>query len=158
MGHGADIGLGSGLACGARPKNNPPGGGGGAGAAAGTGTRRRLLFAALALGQQPTPGTGTAIKVPRPCWSICLSISIIDPTCAIAGRDGSPLGERHESSFVASVPKKNELLPEGVRGVALKTHPLFTKCVHGSGRRCFPREVPHLICSKFYAFTCYCKK
>jgi hypothetical protein len=31
----------------------------------------------------------------------------------------------------------------------------FTKCVHGTGRSNFPRQVPHLICPKFYAFTCY---
>jgi hypothetical protein len=38
-------------------------------------------------------------------------------------------------------------------------HPFsFTKCVHGTERRNFPREAPHLICPKFYAFTCYyCK-
>jgi hypothetical protein len=33
----------------------------------------------------------------------------------------------------------------------------FTKSVHVTGRSNFPREVPRLICPKFYAFTCYCK-
>jgi hypothetical protein len=31
----------------------------------------------------------------------------------------------------------------------------FTKRVHGTGRSNFLREVPHLICPKFYALTCY---
>jgi hypothetical protein len=30
-----------------------------------------------------------------------------------------------------------------------------TKCAHGTGRSNFLREVPHLICPKFYALTCY---
>jgi hypothetical protein len=59
-----------------------------------------------------------------------LPIAIADPTYLIAGRDGAPLGERHEAlarrSSLAAVPKKNELLQEGVRGVHSKhtLHPL----------------------------------
>jgi hypothetical protein len=50
-------------------------------------------------------------------------------------------------SLVARVPKKNELL-QGISWGALKhpftSCPSLTKCVHGTGRRNFPREVPSL--------------
>jgi hypothetical protein len=58
------------------------------------GARRRLLFAALALGQQPT---GTAIKHQSTPSLLIYLLFITDPTCLIAGRDGAPLGERHEA-------------------------------------------------------------